>query len=240
MSRLLKYEMMFYRETGLVLVGFLFLVTLLGWLIHLVFAISAGIILIVCWVFYILVLCIAPPIIDFPLYHKKPELPVTSLILLVPVPVFWSLLARLLASLPIFAVTAACHTLLSIAFRHHPGINPYDGWQWLILMGLYIFGQLSFVTGFSASSALKDRLALPKSLRFLRKLFWWPKDELSFFSPMNFLFLIIYVAIAQYLLQIIFYSEYLPLSHLTLAFMVYPFSIILLYTASYLLEKYSN
>jgi len=232
MKKLLKYQLMNYRGWEMkVLLGILPLATLLGWLSHHLFDVSAGTILQLSSLF--LYAAIGYTAMYFRQY-LSPSLMFESLPLMIPLPHLWSILAGLLASLPAWAAYAACYLTLTIAFRHQPGLQFFDGWQWLMLTGLYILTQSIFVCQLAAGGALRDRLVLPKKLRFLRKLAWWGTNDVSIF------FSVFWVVIVIVPLHSMVFNEYIVFPRSVLALVVYASSAVLLYTASFLLEKYSN
>jgi len=229
MKKLLKYQLMHYRSLEMkVILCLPLLVTLLGWLSHHLFGIPAGGILSVIAILGILS---AATIAHYTQYLHPME---GSLPLLIPIPHLWSLFAGLLASLPVWGAYAACYLALTIAFRHQPGLQFFDGWQWLMLTGLYILAQAIFVCQLAAGSALKDRLVCPNKLRFLRKLAWWHTNDASIFHS------VFWVMIVIVPLHTMVFNEHIAISRSLLALIVYASSAVLLYTASYLLEKYSN
>lgn len=154
---------------------------------------------------------------------------------LIPLPYFWSLLASLLASLPGGAAVAACYFMLFLVFRHQPGIYLFDGWQWLMLTGIYILAQSTFVCQLAVGGVLKDRLLWPKKLSFLRKLVWWGADSTSTMYAMFWVVLVI-----SPLYYYTMFTDYIPISRALLALSVYASSAVLFYVASCLFEKYSN
>jgi len=233
MKKLLKYQLIQYRSLEMkVILGIMPMLTLLGWLSHHLFGVSAGTIL------QLSSLLLFYGVLSISASHYRHYIPAFStwerLPLLIPLPQLWSLLSILLASLPVWATYAACYLALTIAFRHQPGLQFFDGWQWLMLTGLYILAQSTFVCQLAAGSALKDRLILPKKLRFLRKLAWWRADDSSV------MFSIFWVMIVIVPLHSMVFTEYIAISLSLLALIVYASSAVLLYSAACLLEKYSN
>ena len=233
MKKLLKYQLMNYRGGEVkVLLGILPLATLLGWLSHHLFDVSAGTIL-QLGSFFFFWFVLGSTAMYFRQY-LSPSIMFVSVPLMIPLPHLWSILAGLLASLPAWAAYAACYLTLTIAFRHQPGLQFFDGWQWLMLTGLYILAQSIFACQLAAGGALKDRLVLPKKLRFLRKLAWWGTNDLSIFHSVFWAMIVIAP------LHSMVFNEYIVFPRSLLALVVYASSGVLLYTASYLLEKYSN
>lgn len=232
MKRLLKYQLMNYRGWELkVLLGILPLATLLGWLSHHFFDVSAGTILHLSSLFLYAVLGYTA--MHFRQYISS-GLMFEPLPLMIPLPHLWSILAGVLASLPVWAAYAACYLALTIAFRHQPGLQFFDGWQWLMLTGLFILAQAIFVCQLAAGSALKGRLVCPNKLRFLRKLAWWHTNDASIFHSAFWVMIVIVP------LHTMVFNEHIAISRSLLALIVYALSAVLLYTASCLLEKYSN
>jgi len=239
MKRLLKYQLMYYRSPEMkVLLGILLSLTLLGWLSHHFFDVSAVTILTIILVFYVGILSAASVGHYSQYLHSNPM--EGYLPLLIPIPHLWSLLAGLLASLPAGTAVAVSYFALILAFRHQPGIQLFDGWQWLMLAGMYILAQSIFVCILAAYGALKGRLVLTKKLGFLRKVAWWGADKTSS-SLIHSIFMPYFgVIILIVPLYYVVFNEYITYPRFLLALIVYALSAVLLYTASYLLEKYSN
>jgi len=233
MRKLLKYQLMNYRGLDMkVFLGILLFVTLLGWLSHQLFNVTAGMILTIIAIFYVGVLSGGICIHYTSYIHLNTK--VGSLPLLIPLPHLWSLLAALLASLAAGAATATSYFALLLAFRQQPGIQWLDGWQWLMLAGMYILAQSIYVCQLAVAGTLKGRLVLPKKLRFLRKLAWWITNETS---VMNSAF---WVAVVIIPLHSRVFQEHIAVSRSLLALIVFASSALLLYAAACLLEKYSN
>ena len=234
MKKLLKYQLIQYRSLEMkVILGIMPMLTLLGWLSHHLFGVSAGTIL------QLSSLLLFYGVLSISASHYRHYIPSSfstweRLPLLIPLPQLWSLLSILLASLPVWAAYAACYLALTIAFRHQPGLQFFDGWQWLMLTGLYILAQSTFVCQLAAGSALKDRLIWPQKLGFLRKIAWWRADDSS---AMFSIFWVISIIVPMHSMM---FNEYTTFPRSLLALIVYASSAVLLYTASYLLEKYSN
>jgi len=233
MKKLLKYQLIQYRSLEMkVILGIMPMLTLLGWFSHHLFGVSADMILqLSSLLFFYGVLSISA-------IHYRHYIPTFStwerLPLLIPLPHLWSLLSILLASLSVWATYAACYLALTFTFRHQPGLQFFDGSQWLMLTGLYILAQSIFVCLLVASGALKDRVLWPKKLGFLRKIAWWrAADSSAMFS-------IFWVMIVIVPLHSMVFTGYIAISGSLLALIVYASSAVLLYTASYLLEEYSN
>jgi len=232
MKKLLKYQLMNYSGLELkVLLGLLPLGTILGWLSHNFFDVSAGAILQLSSLFLFAVL-------GYTAMHFRQYisfgLKFEPLPLMIPLPHLWSIVAGVLASLPVWVAYIACYLALTIAFRHQPGLQLFDGWQWLMLTGLYILAQLIFVCQLAAGGALKDRLVLPKKLRFLRKLAWWHTNDVSIFHSVFWVMIIIVP------LHSMVFNQNIAISRSLLLSIVYASSAVFLYTASCLFEKYSN
>jgi hypothetical protein len=239
MKKLLKYQLMYYRSLEMkVILCLSLLVTLLGWLSHHLFGIPAGGILSVIAILYTGILS-GTTVAHYTQYlHSNPM--EGFLPLLIPMPHLWSLFAGLLASLPAGAAVAAGYFALTFAFRQQPGILLLDGWQWLMLSGMYILAQSNFVCLLAACGALKGRLVLPNKLGFLSRIAWWGKDETSS-SLMSSMFIpYIGVVIVILPLRYMVFSEYIAFPLFLPALIVYASSAVLLYIAACLLEKYSN
>ncbi|MBT9173278.1 MAG: hypothetical protein DDT21_01672 [Syntrophomonadaceae bacterium] len=237
MKKLLKYQLMHYRSIEMkVFLVLPLLVALLGWLSHHLLGVPAGGILIVIAILYAGILSAVAHYTQY-LYSNPME---GSLPLLIPIPYLWSLFAGLLASLPAGGAVAASYFALTLAFRQQPGIQLLDGWQWLMLTGIYILAQSAFVCLLAAYGALKGRLVLPKKLGVLSRIARWGEDE-TVSSLMFSTFISLYGAFIVIIpLIVMMFNEHIAISRALLALIVYASSSVLLYTASYLLEKYSN
>lgn len=211
--------------------GYVLFMTFLGWLTLRSIDVSADTTMLLS-----LPILVGVPAIS--VMHYRHYIPVFStrepLFHLIPLPHIWSLLACLLASLPAGAVVAACYFTLFLAFRNQPGIYLFDGWQWLMLIGIYILAQLTFVCQLAIGGALRDRLVWPNKLRFLRKLAWWSADTAT---AMYSMFVVVIVISPLYYMT---FTDYIAISRVLLALFVYAASAVLLYSTSSLLEKYSN
>ncbi|MBS4008357.1 MAG: hypothetical protein KGZ45_08030 [Clostridium sp.] len=238
MRKLLKLQLMQYRSPAVqVMFGLLVAATFLGWLSHSLFNAPAHIVLLamrtilqVIFLGSVSAMQYIPHVTALFISWQEHTLP-----LHIPMPQLWSLLARLLASLPVGAAAAASYLVLAYAFRQEPYVVLPGGQQWLLYASYYLLGISGFVNMLAVHQLLKDRLALPRGLRFLSRLSNWRVTDnttVNITVPVFYYVLIIGAAV------FFFGRDNLPLSRPVMALIICAFSVVITYVNSYLLEKY--